>query len=483
MNKTIDIRQQALTATGFAQLNPMQEQMLAVMPHGRNILLLSPTGSGKTLAFLLPLWQTLAETAADATGKRKDREALIIAPSRELVQQIADVWQRLHTGIRCIACYGGHDLRTEQQQLLQAHDDAQRTQSPWLIVGTPGRLKDHIERQNIEPGEKSYLVIDEFDKSLELGFEDEMHAILDTLTSLRQRIFTSATHAVPIAPWTGFKDYEQVAFGPTAKGEGQMANDERQTANGETQTSESGKLSLYQVKSPIPDKLETLKALICCLLSGNSTDGLIVFANYREAAERIAHYLTDQGIENALYHGGLEQDMRDKSIIRLRGGSIRVLVSTDLASRGLDLPEVAHIVHYHFPQSEEAYTHRNGRTARAGASGAAYVIVGPEEVLPEFFPAKLPYFTLRKAPAGIAAPQMATVYIGRGKKEKISKGDVVGFFTKNGGLQGADIGRIDVMDHCAYVSIRREVVADALTQVKGLKIKGEKTHYLIVTGC
>lgn len=462
MNKNINIRQLALAATGFASLNPMQEQMMKTMPLGHNILLLSPTGSGKTLAFLLPLWQQLTIPGS---------HALIIAPSRELVQQIADIWQRLHTGVRSIACYGGHDLRIEQQQLqsVQGKDEESPDASSFLVIGTPGRLKDHIERGNIATEHIDYLIIDEFDKSLELGFEEEMHAIIDSLTGLRQRIFTSATHAVPIAPWTGFKDYEKVAFGHESAAQEGAAN-------------LPPTLSQYQVKSPIPDKLETLKALICTLLSGNNDDSLIVFANYREAAERIAHYLTDQGIENALYHGGLEQDMRDKSIIRLRGNSIRVLVSTDLASRGLDLPEVAHIVHYHFPQSEEAYTHRNGRTARAGASGSAYVIVGPDEVLPDFFPAKLPYYSLRKNASHIAMPQMVTVYIGRGKKEKISKGDVVGFFTKNAGLEGSDIGRIDIMDHCAYAALRREVADAALSKVKGLKIKGEKTHYLIVTG-
>jgi len=441
----------ALEAMGFASLNEMQDEMLHRFPEGRDILLLSPTGSGKTLAFLLPLWQAGART-------------LVIAPSRELVQQIADVWQRLHTDIRCIACYGGHDLRIEQQQ-LQSLFNEQLSQNKYIIVGTPGRLKDHIERGNIDPKNFEFLVIDEFDKSLELGFEDEMHAIIDTLTGLRQRIFTSATHAIPIAPWTGFHDYQQLDYGSDQK--------------------KPEKLVMYQVKSPVPDKLETLKELLLCLLSNPKEveqGQAIVFANYREAAERIAHYLSDQGIENALYHGGLEQEMRDKSIIRLRGGSIRVLVSTDLASRGLDLPEVAHIIHYHFPQSQEAYTHRNGRTARAGASGAAYVIVGPEEVLPEFFPKKLPYYSLKKNPAALDPASMVTVYIGRGKKEKISKGDVVGFFTKNGGLKGADLGRIDVMDHCAYVAIRRDKAEVALAKVKGLKIKGEKTHYLIVTG-
>ena len=447
MKEIKDIRQLALAAMGFDKLNEMQEQMLAKVPEHRDVLLLSPTGSGKTLAFLLPLWMMMEE----------EQSALIIAPSRELVQQIADVWQHLHTGLLCTACYGGHDLRVEQQRLAAAHHH--------LIVGTPGRLKDHIERGNIAPASFNYLIIDEFDKSLELGFEEEMHAIIDTLTGIRQRIFTSATHAVPIAPWTGFSDYQQLDFGSDVKA--------------------PEKLSFYQVKSPVPDKLETLRDLLGSLLTGQgeaATAQAIVFANYREAAERIAHYLTDQGIDNALYHGGLDQEMRDKSIIRLRGGSIRVMVSTDLASRGLDLPEVAHVIHYHFPQSEEAYTHRNGRTARAGATGTAYVIVGPEEVLPEYFPAKLPYYSIKKNRNAQIVTDFVTVYIGRGKKEKISKGDVVGFFTKNGGLKGTDLGRIDVMDHCAYVAIRREVAEAALAKVKGLKIKGEKTHYLIVTG-
>lgn len=432
------------------------------MPEGRDLLLLSPTGSGKTLAFLLPLWQALSTTVA---SEGKVRLGLIIAPSRELVQQIADVWQRLHTGIQRVACYGGHDVRVEQQQLRGIDLEAA---TPALIVGTPGRLKDHIERGNIMTEHITYLIIDEFDKSLELGFEEEMHAIIDTLSRLRQRIFTSATHAVPIAPWTGFHDYQQLDFGGEQK--------------------EPERLLFFQVKSPVPDKLDTLHDLLLSLLvrEGNQEQA-IVFANYREAAERIAHYLSDQGIENALYHGGLEQEMRDKSIIRLRHNSIRVLVSTDLASRGLDLPEVAHIIHYHFPQSEEAYTHRNGRTARAGASGSAYVIVGPEEVLPQFFPSKLPYFTLKKPSTLLTQPTtllspLSTVYIGRGKKEKISKGDVVGFFTKNAGLTGADLGRIDIMDHCAYVAIRRDKVEAALAKVRGLKIKGEKTHYLIVSG-
>lgn len=463
---TIDnIREQILSQMGFAQLNEIQQKILSSAPTRQNVLLLAPTGSGKTIAFLSRVWWML---------ENGEKNALVIAPSRELVQQIAEVWQKMHTGIRCVACYGGHDLRTEQNRLEDLGEERS------ILVGTPGRLKDHIERENIAVATMDVLVIDEFDKSLELGFEDEMKAIMETLTGLKQRIFTSATHALPIAPWTGFKDYEQIksnAVDISAKGQDQEAD---------------GKLEIYQVKSPIPDKLETLRDLLLTIAQKDNykeRGGIIVFANYREAAERIAHYLSEEGIDSALYHGGLDQEFRDKALIRFRGQSIALLVSTDLASRGLDIPEVANVIHYHLPQSEEAWTHRNGRTARAGASGSSYIILGPNENLPEFVDTgshgKLPYFSLDKDTSKgrkmIASPNV-TVYIGRGKKEKISKGDVVGFFTKNGGLQGSDLGRIDVMEHCAYVAIRREVAEAALAKVKGLKIKGEKTHYLIVSG-
>lgn len=460
-----DIRKQILSQMGFAQLNEIQQKILSSAPTRQNVLLLAPTGSGKTIAFLSRVWWML---------ENGEKHALVIAPSRELVQQIAEVWQKMHTGIRCVACYGGHDLRTEQNRLEDLGEERS------ILVGTPGRLKDHIERENIAVATMDVLVIDEFDKSLELGFEDEMKAIMETLTGLKQRVFTSATHALPIAPWTGFKDYEQIE-----------SNSMDISAKGKEQNPEE-KLEIYQVKSPIPDKLETLRDLLLTIAQKDNykeRGGIIVFANYREAAERIAHYLSEEGIDSALYHGGLDQEFRDKALIRFRGQSIALLVSTDLASRGLDIPEVAHVIHYHLPQSEEAWTHRNGRTARAGASGSSYIILGPNENLPEFVDTgshgKLPYYSLDKDTSKgrkmIASPNV-TVYIGRGKKEKISKGDVVGFFTKNGGLQGSDLGRIDVMEHCAYVAIRREVAEAALTKVKGLKIKGEKTHYLIVSG-
>jgi len=469
---------------GFDRLNAMQEQMLEVAASGQNTLLLSPTGSGKTVAFLLPLMAqaekkiSLTPHPSSLTPHPSSLRVLIIVPSRELAQQIGEVARKL--GIRIVVCYGGHDIRIENDRLAALSNE----KGSYMIVSTSGRCKDHIERERIDGRIFTHLVLDEYDKSLELGFEEEMKYIVGKLTGLQQRILTSATHAMPIAPWLGMKPYVQVSA--LQANDNENDNDNSKYALGEG-------LKLWQVKSPIADKLETLKALLLNLMAqGKSEESFIIFSNYRESSERIAHYLADNGIGSALYHGGLDQAYRDKALIRFRQQSVRILVSTDLASRGLDIEGVNHVIHYHLPADEEAFTHRNGRTARAGATGNAYLIIGPNEFVPEYVSKEPPFFTLRPTSSLITHPSslitnpssltqsFATVYIGRGKKEKISKGDVVGFFTRNGGIDGSQIGRIDILEHCAYCAIRSEVVNEVLKKVQGLKIKGEKTIYKIV---
>lgn len=477
-----DLKQKAVEAMGFDRLNAMQERMLETAVSGHNVLLLSPTGSGKTVAFLAPLLQY----EGIAKGLRSEAKTLIIVPSRELAQQIGEVGKKL--GLRCILCYGGHDVRIENQRL-----ESLANVPSYVIIGTSGRLKDHIERKHIDPSLFTHLIIDEYDKSLELGFEEEMRFIISRMTGRRQTFLTSATHAIPIAPWLNFSPYEQIDNGPKSslKGETSKPSGTSRTPGtsgtlgtpGTRPFKEGWGGSLYQVKSPIADKLEILKELLLALPDNKPA---MVFSNYRESAERIAHYLQEQGIECALYHGGLDQNLRDKAMIRLRANTVRVMSATDLAARGLDIPELAHIIHYHLPADIETFTHRCGRTARNGASGAAYFIVGPSEFLPEFIDAKTPFFNLGKKKTALPAAEaqseaFSLVYIGRGKKEKISKGDILGFFTKNGGISGAQIGRIDVMEHCSYCAISTKVVNEVLEKVKGLKIKGEKTIYKIVT--
>lgn len=446
-----ELKQKAIKAMGFNCLNAMQTQMLEETSSGRNVMLLSPTGSGKTIAFLLPIILNLEDSNC----------ALIIVPSRELAIQISEVFSKLQTGIRSICCYGGHDIKKEINQFSSISEN-----DKYLLIGTCGRIKDHIERNSFKCDKVTKLVLDEYDKSLELGFEYELKFIISSTININQTILTSATHYMPIAKWLNFSDYKKLDYLPTIDNEDSnkyILND---------------KLELYQVKSPINDKLETLKELLCSLKDESQ---IIIFSNYRESSERISHYLTENNIENALYHGGLEQVYREKALARFYGNSLRVLVSTDLASRGLDILDVSHIIHYHLPINEETFVHRNGRTARQNNSGSSYLIIGPNEHLPEYINKEPKYFRLTKSEKFTPSP-FVTVYIGKGKKEKISKGDILGFFIKNGNIEGSKIGRIDIYEHCSYCSIDKSVVKDVLEKVKGLKIKGEKTHYLIVTG-
>lgn len=442
----VELSQKAVAAMGFDRLNAMQEKMLETAVSGSNIVLLSPTGSGKTVAFLLGLMAT-------AFVVDEPRLAMVIVPSRELAQQIAEVARKL--GLRTVLCYGGHDPRIECQRLEAISGERA------LIIGTSGRLKDHMERGRIQTQRISHLVLDEFDKMLELGFEEELKYIVGGLKAVRQTFLTSATHATPIAPWLNMKPYQQLDFTRPTQG-----------------------LKVYQFRSPIADKLDALTDLLHAIFTSDTTGQVIVFSNYRESSERIAHHLCEQGIPSALYHGGMDQSLRDKAVIRLRTQSVRVMVATDLASRGLDISEVSHIIHYHLPADLETLTHRNGRTARNGTTGTAYMIVGPNEFLPDFLGDNIPFFNTHSTLPTPHSPEgvFTLVYIGRGKKHKISKGDILGFFTKNGGIDGSKIGRIEVTDQCSYCAISSDVVHSVLDRVHGLKIKGEKTIYKIVEG-
>ncbi|HRL16738.1 MAG TPA: helicase-related protein, partial [Prevotella sp.] len=185
----------------------------------------------------------------------------------------------------------------------------------------------------------------------------------------------------------------------------------------------------------------------------------------------------EQGFSTSFFHGGLEQKEREASLYRFSNGSANILVSTDLASRGLDIPDIDNIIHYHMPESEDGYIHRVGRTARWEAQGKAFFLLGPEEHIPEYVDAEIEDYEMPAAdqlPAP-AKPKMATIYIGKGKKDKISKGDILGFLCKKGGLQSAEIGKIDVNDRYAYAAISRTKLRSVLNNVKGEKIKGVKT--------
>jgi superfamily II DNA/RNA helicase len=429
-----------LSRLGISDLNAMQQDMLQTARKGTSVVLLSPTGSGKTLAYLLPLLQKL-------DAKSDQLQALVIVPSRELAIQTVDVARRICSELRAAACYGGRPAMEEHQQM--------RGLRPHLVAATPGRLLDHLQKGNLQTESVGTLVIDEFDKSLELGFREQMQGIISLLPSVQQRILLSATDTDDIPAFVGTRDYVRLDF----LDEG---SDDR--------------LSLRLVKSPEKDKLQTLYRLLCTL----GTQKSLVFVGYRESVERVGNFLDGQGVTADIFHGGMEQRDRERALYRFMNSSANVLVSTDLASRGLDITAVDNIIHYHLPSSEEACTHRNGRTARWDMQGSAYFILGPEEHLPDYIPSEEvePYPLPAKVPAP-ASPLWVTLYIGKGKKDKISRGDIVGFLTKQGDVESSQIGRIDVLPHWSYVAVERAVSRRLLERIKGLKIKGQKTIYAL----
>lgn len=421
---------------GIAELNQMQTVMAATGPKG-TVMLLAPTGSGKTVAFTIPLLKSIGKPCGKV-------QAVVMAPSRELVLQIADVIRPVAAGYKTTALYGGHPMQEEVNSL---------SVTPDIIVATPGRLLDHLKRGQIDLSAVTALVLDEYDKSLELGFADEMRRIVKRLTAMRFLIVTSATRLAENPDWLPLQsplvvDFRQASEAPRDR------------------------MQVVRVESPVRDKIQTLADLLESLPDGRA----IVFANHRESAERIFSAMRADGLPVGLYHGGLEQKDRENAIEMLNNGTTPILISTDLGSRGLDISGgVDAVVHYHLPLSAEAWTHRNGRTARVDASGTVFVITAEGENIPDYVEWDRDYYPSGKNTNPIK-PTAATLYFNVGKKEKISRGDIVGYLIAKGGLDAGEIGRISLRDHCALVAVppakAREVTAALASQkIKNTRVK------------
>lgn len=417
------------------RLNAMQEAMLATVAQPKDVILISPTGSGKTLAFLLPVLNVLSPD-------RKGVQALIIVPTRELAQQIEQVFKQMGTAFKINCCYGGHSVQTERNNL---------TEPPAVLVGTPGRLAHHIRKGTLDLAATDCLILDEFDKSLEAGFQDEMGFIIKTMRKINKRILTSATHLSTIPDFVGTARYEELNF----------TDDEAMVNTG---------LTVKVVHVPGDDKLEAL----LLLLSKIGAQSTIVFCNHRDAVSRISEQLSKLNVVHGFYHGGLEQIDREKTLIKLRNGTFNLLVSTDLAARGLDIPEIKAIIHYQIPATEDVMVHRNGRTARMNASGTAYFLLDAEEYLPPFLEIKPEE---EKLPSKINLPKGSawkTLYISAGKKDKVNKMDVVGMLLQKGGLQKEELGRVDILDHASYAAVKSDKIMKTLQLIRDERIKNKK---------
>ena len=426
--------QQVIEKLGIVAFNEMQQLAQEAIASHQEVVLISPTGSGKTIGFLYPVFQLLS-------NKVNQVQCLILAPTRELCLQIEQVWKKMGTGYKVNVCYGGHAMQVEMNDL---------NVPPAILIGTPGRITDHIKRETFKLEGIKILVLDEFDKSLELGFQEEMDFIISHLKNVERKILLSATNLSRLPGFVKIKNPHLVNYN--------KAIDEEEN------------LTLHLVISEEKDKLNTLFALLCNL----HNEAALIFCNHRDACERTVTYLNAKGIVATIYHGGMEQAEREKALVQFRNGSVNYLVTTDLAARGLDIPEMKHVIHYQMPIHENEFTHRNGRTARMQAKGNAYLLISKQEKQPGSIKSKLDIITLDNKAARPNKPEFKTISISGGKKNKINKVDIAGTFIQKGNLKKEDIGLIEVKDFNSFVAIKESKVFEFLKAIKDEKIKGNK---------
>ncbi len=436
MSTRVKNQDEILAKIGITQLNPMQLAAQEAMEKSSYLILLSPTGTGKTLAFLLPLLMRLDPECEEV-------QLLILVPSRELAIQIEQVVRKMGTGFKVNAVYGGRAGSKDRMEIKHR---------PAVLVGTPGRVADHLRRGAFDTTYIQSLVLDEFDKSLEIGFEGEMRDILQALPRVGRKILTSATQGVEIPGFVGLKSPQILDF-------------------------LGDKISHLQVKKvfcPTKDRLETLGQLLGQLGSKNG----IIFCNFKDSIQRVSEFLSEKGISHGIFFGGMEQIDRERSLIKFRNGTYPLLLATDLAARGIDVPELDFIIHYHLPLRAEEFIHRNGRTARMNSQGTAYILQYEKESLPDFA-GKPELEKLLPSTLPVASP-WSTLLISGGRKDKISKGDIAGFFFKQGGIHAAELGTIELKVDCAFVAVKSAVLEQVLPKVNNQKLKEKKVRITVI---
>ena len=425
---------------GITTLNPMQIEARKAISGGSDVVLLSPTGSGKTLAFLLPLIERLEQNVEGI-------QAIVLVPSRELAMQIEQVARQLGSGFKINAVYGGRSGQMDKADLKT---------KPALLIGTPGRIADRFRRDEMDLTGVKTLVLDEFDKSLEVGFEREMSEIVRSLPSVNQRVLTSATDAVAIPEFLGIEEPISIDY----------LNQHRLQLTIKTIAAEAG------------ERLDVLAELLGKL---NGQPG-IIFCNFKESLFDASDFLLDQKIEHECYYGGLETIDRERALVKFRNGTCQLLLATDLAARGLDIPEIKFIIHLELPYHPNEFTHRNGRTARMNAKGAAYVLHKKSKPLPEFIQAVEPQKVELKEVASqhVDVQKWTTIHITGGRRDKISKGDIAGLFFKKGGLSKQQLWVIELQQTYAYVAVERSVAHQTVDLTNNQRLKKKKVRVTIV---
>lgn len=436
MSESIKNQSEILAKLGITQLNPMQEEALQLIPINTDIVLLSPTGTGKTLAFLLPI---LAELKSDID----EVQALIVVPSRELAIQIETVIRGMGAGYKVNAVYGGR---------AGSQDKIDLQHRPAILIGTPGRIADHLRKKSFPSEFIKTLVLDEFDKSLQIGFEAEMMELTAALHKVKKRILTSATQGVEIPKFVKLKNPVHIDY----------------LDSGDSQ------LDIKTILSPKEDKLPTLVETI--RHQGNERG--IIFCNLKESIQEVCDALIKNRISHGVFHGGLEQIDRERALIKFRNGTHQILVATDLAARGIDVPEIRFIIHYQLPRKEDEFTHRNGRTARMNKDGSAFIIKSSNEEMPDYYVETRA--TQLQSGKAAQVQQWKTLHISGGRKDKISKGDIAGLFLKQGQLGQNELGMIELKQDCSYVAVDASKVNALIKLVDNSKLKTKKVRISLI---
>lgn len=416
---------------GFSELNNMQLATIAAAKKNTEILLLAPTGSGKTLAYILSLLPRMKE--------KQGVQVLILVPTRELALQIESVLKQMRLSWKVNASYGGHPFSVERKNFIHP---------PEILVGTPGRIQDHLQRETFDPRNISQVVFDEFDKSLEMGFSGQMEYIRKQLTNLKGQFLVSATQRIAVPEYLEITNLHTLDFSKE----------------------ESGYLSLKQI---LVSKEEKPEGLLQVLNTMKEDQNALVFVNHRDACDRISEFFDILKMSYSIFHGGLEQDQRELELTKFRNGSSRVLIATDIASRGIDIPDLDYVIHYQIPHQETIFTHRNGRTARMKANGTAIIIRSQVDKLPSYLLEEPENFELGELKE-VAPTKWVTLFVSKGKKDKINKIDLVGFFLQFKFMEKNDVGLIEVKDFSAYVAVKRSKYKKLISASKGMKIKNKQ---------
>lgn len=440
--------QEVLAELALRTLTPVQAQSIPLLLAGRDLVGQSQTGSGKTAAFALPILQRVKLEEGHI-------QALVLCPTRELCTQVAREFRKLGRklgGLHVAVLCGGEPAFRQREALDRgAH----------IAVGTPGRLKDHLYRHTLDLSHVFCVVLDEADRMLDMGFEEQVTDVLRAAPAQRQTVFFSATYPRSIA------DMAQAHMHDPAR------------------------VTVEDVPESMPDiqhfvyagAAENRSLALLEILATVQPESLIAFCNLKTTVNETTELLLQKGVAAAALHGDLDQPERDKVMAKFRNHSIRVLVATDVAARGLDISDLDAVVNVDLPQKTEIYVHRVGRTGRAGKAGMAISLAGPRddrylravemEIGHALVPWKPQAATLIPVPPQDA--KMETLYISGGRKDKVRPGDILGALTgEAGGLAATDVGKIEIHDRFSYVAVSKHLADKAVTSLSAGKIKGKK---------